>query len=94
MSPEKSPLQTPGCPFSRGDRGSWPSRPSGGSEGWRLPGRFLPHAHESVSLQLSLGSERSSFATDFPRLSASLGGDTGPGQAGGSVLLPVVHLAT
>ena len=94
----------PGCPVSllgqRRRQRSWPARPGGeGSAGRRLPGRFLPLARESVSLQPSPGRARSS-SPQIPqtqRLSGRRG--QGPGLAGGSAVARVssrgaAHLAT
>lgn len=94
MSRRSAPLQTPGCPVSllgqrRGQR-SWPSRPGReGSAGRRLPGRFLPLACESVSLQPSPGRARSSspHIPQTQRLSGRRG--QGPGLAGGSAVARV-----
>lgn len=79
--PARSPLQTRGGrqPVACDDRGSWPSPPKPRERaGWRLPGRFLPHTHESVSPQLSPGREPRLLTTDSPGLGASPGRDMGP----------------
>lgn len=91
MNPAKSPLPSPWCPVPSacGDRVSWPSPPKQrGREGWRLPGRFLPHTHESVSLQLSPGRERGSLPPTSPEKASPRGAS----RAGGSVLFAALHL--
>lgn len=91
MSRRSAPLQMPRCPVSllgqRRRQRSWPAHPGReGSAGRRLPGRFLPLARESVSLQPSPGRARSSSPQlpQTPRLSGRRG--QGPGLARGSAV--------
>lgn len=67
LNPEKFPLSCQ--PADQKDRLSPPQAPKRLS--WRLPGRFPPHTHESVSLSGPQGGNTSS-SCDFPRLSGSL----------------------
>lgn len=93
-TPEESPCRRPGVPSACGDRGSWPSPPKPrGRAGWRLPGRFRPHTHESVSLCCPLGGSVAPHPR-LPQTQGLSGRGHGACWAGGSVPRSAVHLAS